>query len=59
MKLPTNKTKTQVKDFYSCDRCKINTNTSGRMCPCPRGGCEAEIIGKIKTTTTTEFIPKK
>lgn len=59
MKLPSNKTKTKVSDFYSCERCKINTDTSGRMCPCPRGSCEAEIIGKLKITTIIEFTPIK
>ena len=35
---------------FGCIRCEITSETEGRMCPCPRGGCEAEIIGtKIPT----------
>ena len=34
-------------DLWYCERCNI-TSLSERMCPCPRGGCEAEIIGKVK-----------
>lgn len=26
------------------------------MCPCPRGGCEAEIVATVVTTTTKEYI---
>lgn len=53
------KTKTTVKvtDFWECKRCNINSNTKGRMIPCPRGSCEADIIGtkKIQTTITITF----
>ena len=42
-------------DYYYCPRCKINTiDNKGMMIPCPRGGCEAEIRGAIKTTITTD-----
>jgi hypothetical protein len=36
------------KSYIECGRCKIN-NLGKQMCPCPRGGCEAEIVGEIKT----------
>jgi len=38
-------------DYYECLRCNINKsdNPTG-MCPCPRGGCEAVLKGKIVTT---------
>jgi len=38
------------KDFYSCIRCDITSETKGRKCPCPRGGCEAKITGTLLTT---------
>ena len=47
-------TKIKKKDFYYCGRCKIDSLTKGSMCPCPRGSCEAAIIGTvIKETKTT------
>lgn len=42
-------------DYYTCSRCKINSNTEDRMCPCPRGGCEAKISGTLYTTTIVEL----
>jgi hypothetical protein len=39
-------------DFYSCRRCNITSETKGRICPCPRGGCEAKITGTLLTTKT-------
>ena len=42
-------TKTKKEDLYYCNRCKIDS-TGKQMCPCPRGSCEAEIIGKVITT---------
>lgn len=43
------------KSYYVCSSCNITTLTPNRMCPCPRGGCEAEIKGKIKTETYLEL----
>lgn len=40
--------KVKITALIACDRCKIN-NLGERMCPCPRGGCEAEVIGTITT----------
>jgi hypothetical protein len=40
----------KIKNYYECKSCKINSLTGGRMCPCPRGGCEAEKVGVVKTT---------
>ena len=38
-------------DYYECLRCNINkSDNPTRMCPCPRGGCEAVLKGKIVTT---------
>ncbi len=45
-------------DYYTCKTCEINSETKGRMCPCPRGSCEAIITGTIKTTTIIEFNSK-
>lgn len=36
--------------YWVCDRCKINSETEGRMIPCPRGSCEASVAGTIITT---------
>jgi len=36
--------------YYECKRCDINSMTH-RMCPCPRGGCEAVRLGHVETTT--------
>ena len=46
------KTLTNLKDLYYCPSCKISTLTKSRMCPCPRGGCEAYLAGEITTVTT-------
>lgn len=44
------KTKTiKEEDYYSCNSCNITSQTKNRMCPCPRGGCEAKIVGTIIT----------
>jgi hypothetical protein len=42
----------ETDDYYECPRCKIDSLTESRMCPCPRGGCEAIITGTITTTKT-------
>jgi hypothetical protein len=38
--------KVKETDIYGCSSCKITSETKGRMCPCPRGSCDAEIIGQ-------------
>jgi hypothetical protein len=43
----------KTEDYYTCDRCKIDS-LGKAMCPCPRGGCEAAITGTL--TTTTEIV---
>lgn len=35
-------------EYWYCERCEID-NLGERMCPCPRGSCDAEPIGVIKT----------
>lgn len=53
-------TKVEETDYIYCDRCKIdNLGKGNRMCPCPRGGCEAEVVGKIKTTIELTVTPVK
>lgn len=60
MKYPKSLTKEIVKDdFYSCGRCNITSLTKDRMCPCPRGSCEAKIVGEITKTIITEFKSKQ
>ncbi len=44
------KTTVNKEDYWVCNRCKINSNTKGRMIPCPRGGCEAKLKGQIIIT---------
>ncbi len=50
--------KREKEDIYGCEICEITSQIKGRMCPCPRGGCEAEIIGK-KIVTTEIILNKK
>jgi hypothetical protein len=40
-----------TQDYYTCGRCKIDSNPTKEMCPCPRGGCEAKIAGTETTIT--------
>jgi len=40
----------KYESYYECERCNITSETEGRMCPCPRGSCEAEAIGEKMTT---------
>ncbi len=51
---------TKTADYvFGCNRCEITSiNLDGRMCPCPRGGCEAEIIGEKIMTTQIKEIPQ-
>jgi hypothetical protein len=42
-------------DYYECERCKINTETEGRNCPCPRGSCDAEKKGFVTITKNITF----
>ena len=37
-------------DYYTCKRCEIDSLENSRMCPCPRGGCEAKISGTVIKT---------
>lgn len=39
-------------DYYECPRCDIDSLDTKRMIPCPRGGCEAQIVGKINRIST-------
>lgn len=52
-------TKSKVKDLWSCERCNINSTTKDRMVPCPRGGCDAEVIGRIETITHIRLFKKE
>ena len=50
---------TTVENFWKCDRCNRtsddNTEKNKFICPCPRGGCEAEVIGQKKTTVVIDY----
>ena len=46
--------------YWECGRCKITSETEDRLCPCPRGSCEAEAIGeKTIETEILRYEPKK
>lgn len=36
-------------EYWECSRCK-NNSVDEQWCPCPRGSCEAECVGKVITT---------
>ena len=48
-------------DYYECSRCDKNSVKDHVFgsCPCPRGSCEAEIVGKVIVTTQIVMNPKK
>lgn len=46
------------KEFWECKSCNINSKTKDRMIPCPRGGCDAEIIGHLIKKTHFEPLVK-
>lgn len=43
-----------VERYYYCERCDINSMGKS-MCPCPRGSCEASIVGKLVRTKEIIF----
>lgn len=45
-------------EWFSCKSCKISSSTKGRLIPCPRGGCEAEITHTVVTITRTAKFKK-
>lgn len=45
-------------DLYYCKDCDID-NMGNRMCPCPRGGCEAKIIGTVEVKQEINIKIKK
>lgn len=49
---------TEVNDYYVCNRCDKNSDKDV-YCPCPRGSCEAEIVGEIEVTITKTIKFKK
>ncbi len=56
MKNKIGQAKSYEEEYWWCDRCEID-DTGDRMCPCPRGYCEAEPIGKIIITKI--YVPNK
>lgn len=50
--------KTKTEDYWVCTRCDINS-LGKRMCPCPRGSCKAEVVGKVVTTVEVFLNEKK
>lgn len=49
MKLIPDQPFTVIKDYYVCERCNRNSHEN-EWCPCPRGSCEAELVGEIIVT---------
>jgi hypothetical protein len=48
------------RDYYECSRCKINSETEKRMCPCPRNlNCDAELKGEVFITKTIYLTEEK
>lgn len=48
------------RNYWHCPRCNISSNTKGRMIPCPRGGCEAILVGQTTISEiTTMYITRK
>ena len=37
-------------EYWECSRCDISSETKDRLCPCPRGGCDAKVVGTTKIT---------
>jgi hypothetical protein len=54
MKHRNDYTKSKTIDVYECKSCEIDSLTGNRMCPCPRGSCDAVIVGKLQTIRTYE-----
>ena len=50
--------KTTWEDYWICDRCDINSDGE-RMCPCPRGSCEAELVGEVEIVKTISKLEPK
>ena len=44
--------KTNWEDYWVCARCEITSETKDSMCPCPRGSCDAELVGEKEIKTT-------
>lgn len=61
IKYTLKKEKTKKEDYYECKRCNKNSvkNPEYASCPCPRGGCEAQVVGKVVITTQIFIAPKK
>lgn len=38
------------KNYYECNRCNISSEENSRMCPCPRGSCDAVKKGTVIIT---------
>lgn len=43
--------KVKKEPILKCNRCEIDSiHNPDRMIPCPRGSCEAEVVGTLKIT---------
>jgi hypothetical protein len=54
---------TKIEDFWECDRCNRTSDDNSyeypHRCPCPRGGCEAKVVGVKKTSVVIEYFNKE
>lgn len=44
-----------TEEIWACERCKITHQNKKQMCPCPRAGCEAEVVGQKVNIITIEL----
>lgn len=47
--------KREVREYYTCERCKVDSLQDQKWVPCPRGSCEAKVTG---TETTITYLNK-
>lgn len=59
MKIKSGIVKSKTREYWVCHRCNITSLDKKRMCPCPRGSCEAECVGKLVTTKEIFLTEKK
>jgi hypothetical protein len=45
-------------DYFKCERCNIDS-LGERMCPCPRGSCDAVLSGTVTTVVTLNDVLTK
>lgn len=49
----------KITDYWYCKRCDTDSIRNEVGCPCPRGSCDAEAIGTVKTTVEVTMKPRE